>query len=109
MVRVYFSLENLNDPSLFNEQALEDSELGSLVNYRGKINKAIAKYLGVSQKWSSLRIGAMAQRLPSYIPARDYVSSSRADSLKLPYTRKEALIKFQVLEQKIEKASGKDF
>ena len=43
----------------------------------------------------------MAQRLPSYIPARDYVSATRADSLRLPYTRKEALIKFQILEEKI--------
>ena len=97
-------MDDLTDPAIFNEQELEDSELGSLVNYRGKITKAVAKYLGVLQKWDSLRKGAMAQRLPSYIAARDYVSASRADSLKLPYTRKEALIKYQLLETKISEA-----
>ena len=41
LARIYFSMENLNDPSLFNEQELEDSELGSLANYRGKITVRI--------------------------------------------------------------------
>ena len=36
-VQVFFSEVNLNDPSLFNEQELEESQLGSLANYRSKV------------------------------------------------------------------------
>ena len=36
-VQVFFSDEGLSDPSLFNEQALEEAILGSYASYRNKI------------------------------------------------------------------------
>ena len=36
IVKVMFDNDELNDPSIINEQALEDSLLGSHANYRGK-------------------------------------------------------------------------
>ena len=37
LVQVFFADHGLTDPSLFNEQSLEGSLLGSCSNYRGKI------------------------------------------------------------------------
>ena len=36
-VQVYFNMEELGDPLLFNESVLETSQLGSKANYRAKI------------------------------------------------------------------------
>ena len=36
-VQVFFSEDGLSDPSLFNEQALEEALLGSFASYRNKI------------------------------------------------------------------------
>lgn len=36
-VQVFFSDEGLSDPSLFNEQTLEEAVLGSYASYRNKI------------------------------------------------------------------------
>ena len=36
LVRVYFPEGGLNDPSLFNEQTLEEARLGSYAHYRNK-------------------------------------------------------------------------
>ena len=37
LVRIYFPVAQLNDPSLFNEQLLEEAKLGSYAHYRNKI------------------------------------------------------------------------
>ena len=36
-VQVYFNMDGLGDPLIFNESALEASQLGSKANYRSKI------------------------------------------------------------------------
>jgi len=36
LVRIYFPEGDLNDPSLFNEQCLEEATLGSYAHYRNK-------------------------------------------------------------------------
>ena len=45
-----------------------------------------------------MKTGRLAQRLPSYVPGRDFLSANRAASLKVPFTRKEALLKLACLE-----------
>ena len=35
--QVYFSLENLEDQSIFNEEALETSPLNTMANYRTRL------------------------------------------------------------------------
>ena len=45
-----------------------------------------------------MKNGPMAQRLPSYVPGRQYLSRSRANNLNLPYDKREALKKFNILE-----------
>ena len=38
------------------------------------------------------------QKMPSYVPGRDYLSSSRASLLKVPYNKREANLKLAALE-----------
>ena len=57
------------------------------------------QYFSTLQKWDSLREGQLAQRMPSYVPGRDYMSSSRARTLKIPCTKKDALMAFEALEE----------
>lgn len=45
-----------------------------------------------------MKNGPLAQRLPSFVPGREFLSSNRANSLKVPFTKKEALIKLACLE-----------
>ena len=49
-----------------------------------------------------MRNGPLAQRLPSFVPGRDFVSANRANSLKIPFSKKEALIKLTCLENLLE-------
>ena len=56
------------------------------------------QYLSVLHKWESMKHGQLAQRLPSFVPGRQYLSRSRANNLNLPFDKKEALKKFNVLE-----------
>ena len=49
-----------------------------------------------------MREGRLAQRLPSFVPGRDFLSSNRASSLKVPFTKKEALIKLACLENALD-------
>ena len=53
-------------------------------------------------KWNTLKDGPLAQRLPSFIPGREFLSSARANSLKVPFSKKEALIKLGCLENVLE-------
>ena len=53
-------------------------------------------------KWNTMKDGPLAQRLPSYCPGRDFLSSARANSLKVPFSKKEALIKLGCLENILE-------
>ena len=46
--------------------------------------------------------GPLAQRLPSYVPGRDFLSTNRANSLKVPYSKKEALVKLACIENALE-------
>ena len=55
------------------------------------------QYLSTLQKWCVLRDGTSAQKLPSFLPGREYLSPSRAYSLRVPFTKKEALIKYNAL------------
>ena len=56
------------------------------------------------QKWESLRDGCLAQRLPAYIPGRDYISTSRANTLRIPHNKKDALIALGVYESTLEQS-----
>ena len=49
-----------------------------------------------------MKEGPLAQRLPSYVPGRDFLSPARANSLKVPFSKKEALIKLGCLENLLE-------
>ena len=57
------------------------------------------QYFSTLQKWDSLREGQLAQRMPSFVPGRDYMSSSRAKALKIPCTKKDALMAFEAVEE----------
>ena len=48
-----------------------------------------------------MKESSMAQRLPSYVPGRQYLSASRANNLNLPHDKREALHKFNCLEVKL--------
>ena len=58
----------------------------------------MTQYLATLHKWGTLKNGPLAQRLPTYIPGREFLSPSRAHSLKVPFTKKEALVKLACLE-----------
>ena len=45
-----------------------------------------------------MKESSMAQRLPSHVPGRQYLSRSRSNNLNLPFDKKEALKKFNCLE-----------
>ena len=45
-----------------------------------------------------MKNGPLAQRLPSFTPGREFLSANRANSLKVPFSRKEAMIKLACLE-----------
>lgn len=62
------------------------------------LKQAVTQYLATCHKWSTMKNGPLAQRLPSYAPGRDFLSSNRANSLKVPFTKKEALLKLACLE-----------
>ena len=49
-----------------------------------------------------MREGRLAQRLPSFVPGRDFLSTNRASSLKVPFTKKEALIKLACIENALD-------
>ena len=51
-------------------------------------------YLSTLQKWVVLRDGHLIKNLPTYVPGHDFLSKSRARSLKVPFTKKEAMFKF---------------
>ena len=36
LVRVFFATDGIDDPNLFNEQALEEAQLGTFASYRNK-------------------------------------------------------------------------
>ena len=44
---------------------------------------AACAYFGAKYKWDSFRSGPLAQRLPEFTPGREFISSSRADLLKV--------------------------
>ena len=56
------------------------------------------QYLVTLQKWISLRESPLAQRLPSFVPGREYLTYSRANHLGVPHSKKEALKKYNILE-----------
>ena len=56
-------------------------------------------YVSGVQKFETFYSGSIVQKFPETIPGRKYVSSAVADALKLPYTEKDALRKFDQLMQ----------
>ena len=58
---------------------------------------AAIQYLSTLQKWCVLRDNSSNQKLPSFVPGRDYLSASRARSLKVPYSKREAMLKYEAL------------
>ena len=47
------------------------------------IKDASLNYFSTLYKWKSLKAGPLAQGLPAYVPGRDYLSSGRAQKLKV--------------------------
>ena len=45
-----------------------------------------------------MKNGPIAQRLPSYVPGREFLSANRASSLKVPFSKREAMVKLSCLE-----------
>ena len=58
------------------------------------IQQIMMAYLSTLQKWVVLRDGHLIKNLPTYVPGHDFLSKSRARSLKVPFTKKEAMFKF---------------
>ena len=50
------------------------------------------------QKLAVLYDGPLVQNLPDVIPARQYMSTSKANALNLPHTTREAKTKFERME-----------
>ena len=96
-VSAYMAVDGLWDPTTLQEEALEESCLGSVANYRSKIVDAVMNYLACKQKWAAFHSGPLVQCLPAQIPPRKYISHASAQALRLPYTSKEAFLKFKCL------------
>ena len=62
----------------------------------------MTQYVATLHKWGTMKNGPIAQRLPSYVPGRDFLSANRASSLKIPFSKKEAMIKLSCLENLLE-------
>ena len=60
------------------------------------------QYFSTVQKWESLRDGCLAQRLPSFVPGREYISTSRANTLRIPRNKKDALITLGLYESTLD-------
>ena len=99
----------LGDPSIFNNEEMEESPLGSLSNYRCKIMVRLARndmrgsivialfqdasvnYFGTLYKWNSLLEGCLAQELPEYVPGHEYLSSDSVRRYKVNHLVKEIM------------------
>ena len=60
----------------------------------------MTNYVSSMQKLLVLYEGPLRQELPKSIPARQYISSAKANALFLPFTSKEAKAKFESLVKK---------
>ena len=96
-VSAYMAVEGLWDPTTLQEEELEESCLGSIANYRSKLVDAVMNYLACKQKWAAFHSGPLVQCLPAQIPPRKYISAACAQAHRLPYTSKEAFLKFKCL------------
>ena len=99
LIQAFFSMdESLGDPRIFNESVLEAVPLGTPASYRLriqvtndseitlltlKIKEATVNFFATKHKWECLRDGALAQRLPRFVPGRELLSQHRADILKV--------------------------
>lgn len=96
-VSAFMAVEGLWDPTTLQEEALEETSLGSIANYRSKVVDAVLNYVACKQKWAAFHTGPLVQCLPAQIPPRKYISHACAQSLRLPYTSREAFLKFKCL------------
>ena len=63
------------------------------------VKDAITNYLAAHQKLAVLYSGPLKQDLPDVIPARQYMSTNKANALNLPYSTREAKMKFERMEK----------
>ena len=96
-VSAFMAVDGMWDPTTLQEEALEEFSLGSVANYRSKMVDAVMNFLACKQKWAAFHTGPLVQCLPAQIPPRKYISNSIAHALRLPYTSKEAYLKFKCL------------
>ena len=96
-VSAFMAVDGLWDPTTLQEEALEETSLGSIANYRSKVVDAVLNFIACKQKWAAFHTGPLVQCLPAQIPPRKYISHACAQSLRLPYTSREAFLKFKCL------------
>ena len=96
-ITAFFAVEGMWDPSTLQDGSMEESPLGSVANYRSKVVDATMNYLACRQKWNAFFCGPLVQAFPTQVPPRKYISHSTAQTLKLPYTTKEAFLKFKCM------------
>ena len=96
-VTAFMAVEGMWDPSTLQEEILEECSLGSPANYRSKMVDAVMNYLACNRKFAAFFGGPLAQAFPSQIPPRKYISHACAQALRLPYTTKEAFLKFKCM------------
>ena len=76
--------------------------LKRFISIRLYIQQIMTAYLSTLQKWCVLRDGHLIKNLPTYVPGHEFLSKSRARSLKVPYTKKEAMFKFVTLHNALD-------
>ena len=54
-------------------------------------------YVSCMQKFKALFEGPLSQVFPNFVPARNYISHGVAQAMQLPYSSKEAWLKYQGL------------
>lgn len=96
-VTAYMAVDGLWDPTTLQEDILEECSLGSPANYRSKIVDATTNFLACNQKWAAFFGGPLTQAFPTQIPPRKYISHACAQALRLPYTSKEAFLKYKCM------------
>lgn len=96
-ITAYLAVDGMWDPNTLQEGVLEESPLGSIANYRMKMADAVMNYLACLRKWNAFYEGPLVQAFPNQVPPRTYISHTCAQALKLPYTTKEAFLKFRCM------------
>ena len=59
-------------------------------------------FFSTKYKWDQMREGPLSQKLPDWTPGREFISDSRADFLKIPYTEGEALVRLEKMVKKLD-------